>query len=400
MLGYYHEIVNKYTFIMPIFPLRYNGLQLNNTNKQSYIEFKYNNKIINIRCYNQQIEHQIIKSNNGQVYIAVIVYFCPIISEIYCNYLNLRKSDNNNDHILKPLNISLVTAYRHNNKKIGVNANLLKWTSTFTHELRPIDSDPFIYRNLIYNYFILNVLPSYSSLQIKNSNLIIPNIAVITTICYGSSNNNSQNAMNIISKNWIQHYQKLNMRIILYDVIGQRLENQNDLYINYHHYSIFSLLKISPPLNNNNERNYDPSINYAQSLTVFYDSDKSCTYTHARMEMSAIYNINNTLIIDFDEFLFCKDVSSIINNPNNQNNIYNYDIQIKLINKLINENNEIELSLSDLVPHKRIDMPIQDCLRNTTLKNESIFNCISSIDYATINSPKLKKALNTAITCP
>ena len=39
--------------------------------------------------------------------------------------------------------------------------------------------------------------------------------------------------------------------------------------------------------------------------SLFAGHDKTQTFTHCRFEAKAVYGIDNVLVTDFDEFLFC-----------------------------------------------------------------------------------------------
>ena len=377
---------------MPLFPMRYDGLQVDSLLEQASVETATTSgDTLRLRCFCQQMGHQRLRSERGFEYVATLAYFCPSRSPQQCALLRRRDSAT---HSAQPLNISLTTAYHHNGQNSGYDVRQLVWKREYTIEHKPQASYAELERAQFSNYFLLNVLPA---LPVASAGDVVPTVAAITTICYGSAYNDRQSAMNIVSKQWVAHYRRLNFRVVLYDVVGQRTDFADTPFVDYHPYSILSILGVTAEAGGGAPK-YDPSTKYVDKLHLLYDSDKINTYTHSRFEMAAVYDMGNTLIIDFDEFLYCKNgLSGSAASTRNT-----YENQIKKIDQLLLANKESgnEIALSDLVPHQRVDMPIQACMRNMSEVGESIFSCISSIDHAVVNSPKLKKGLHTVLACP
>jgi hypothetical protein len=394
MLGYYHDHSQAHDSFMPLFPMRYDGLQTESSDEQAWVQTVLpGGENIHLRCFYQQMGHQRLRSFRGHEYVVALAYFCPVRDEQHCTLLNRRNGPSSGN--IQSLNVSLTTVYHHSGLKEGFDVRSLVWRNAFSHDHRPPAESPGTVRAELANYFLFKALPSLP--KPSSTVVAVPNVAAITTICYGSAFTDRQSAMNIISQKWVEHYRRLNFRVVIHDVVGQRTDYANESLIDYHPFSILSLLGVSPS-GGHGARKYDPSTKYNDKLHLLYDSDKVNTYTHARFEMAAVYDIDFTLIIDFDEFLYCKKgiPGTTVMNSNT------YEAQIRLIGELLaaNKDKSNEISLADLVPHKIVDMPIQACMKSKSEAGESIFSCISTIDRAVVNSPKLKKGFHTRLACP
>ena len=97
------------------------------------------------------------------------------------------------------------------------------------------------------------------------------------------------------------------------------------------------------------------------------DQDKLATLTHCRFEAKALYNIENTLIVDMDEFLYCPHTHAT------------YKAQKLAIDRSIKYYTNLgydQIAFSQNKVINRTDDTFR-CLRNVLLKNLSIFNCYS-----------------------
>jgi len=264
-------------------------------------------------------------------------------------------------------------------------------------DLKPSSQLDMRIRVELVNYFLMNVLPTLPSPI--GEELSAPSVGVVTTIGYAPEDSYRREVMRVMTSRWLDHYRRLNMRVVVHDSAGFRPDWDGMEVVDYRNYSVFSLLGMFPlEHDGDHSRGYDPSKEYRYELHKFYDIDKSATFTHTRFELAALFQLEAVLTVDFDEFLYCANSFPEKRSP--KVDINTYPGQIEVLRRLIAARQDKEILLADFVPRKRVEEPIQECLMNAAAEGRSIFNCVSDMSEASINSPKLKKALHTKIRCP
>ena len=145
-------------------------------------------------------------------------------------------------------------------------------------------------------------------------------VAVCTAWVYSTNQPDKVPINQALVYEFLRYYANLGMKIFVYDRDGAGIKGVFDSHyakanpqrgsfvhaidrsLVYHNYTIHSLLR--PDLD---VSTFD--MNGATRKTVaWFDNDKDLTYTQCRFEAQAKYGINRVIVIDFDEFLFCKDV--------------------------------------------------------------------------------------------
>ena len=120
---------------------------------------------------------------------------------------------------------------------------------------------------------------------------------------------------------FLRYYARLGIYILAYDRDGAnmngvfssdyakaQLQQQPDVqllldeFVLYHNYTIYGLLFPTPP---GQHVQGDMSTMRRANFNLF-DSDKEATYTHCRFTALRMYGISRVLVVDFDEFIFCK----------------------------------------------------------------------------------------------
>lgn len=112
---------------------------------------------------------------------------------------------------------------------------------------------------------------------------------------------------------FFRHYSNLDIRLFIFDrdmqhlnylfkssyvkgyseLEGRRHQGEFDAHMISHNFTTMSLL--------------DP--NYRTFDIPYNDHDKELTYSYCRFEAQALYGINRVLVIDYDEFLICRNAS-------------------------------------------------------------------------------------------
>jgi hypothetical protein len=387
MLGFYNNYSVAHNTHMPVFPLRHNGLQSNLSEYQAHVQVHdQSGKSILVRCYVQQFAARRLQSVRGHEYVAFLAYFCPILEPAHCLRFDRRVSVGAK---AMPLNVTITTVYHHNGHMTGYRMDDLKVQA----------ADMLTHRVELVNYALLNAIPPLPAADNAPGTTPVPTVGVITTIGYAPDDAYRRQVMEAMIARWMDHYRHLNMRIVVHDASRFGVPHSSASNVHYFNYSVFSLLGISPLApDGNHSRGYDPSKQVRYELHKLFDIDKSATYTHARFELAALFGLESVLVIDFDEFLYCA--NPLMMKGDAPVNVSSYAGQIEALRRMIALHQGSEINLPDFVPKKRVDDPIQSCLMNRTIGGESIFNCLSDLSHVSVNSPKLKKALHTTISCP
>ena len=138
-------------------------------------------------------------------------------------------------------------------------------------------------------------------------------------------------------------------------------------------------------------------------ISLFIDLDKQHTFTHCRYEVKSVYNIDNVIIADSDEFLYCPPAdttSSAVTSKNATKRTNTAMEQQKSIHNLIQSQKLLgieQITFNQLILSNRTDS-IRDCIINNSYIGESILKCYSSYQYKLgLNS---MKSLHIGHNCP
>ena len=146
--------------------------------------------------------------------------------------------------------------------------------------------------------------------------------AVCLVVPYSSSNDNRAVANKAILLEWIRHYSMLGFKVIIYDNHGDNYDsifnntvvNANEFDISYHPYTIRGLMVKGEQMKYDNEewkkvtktkKEVSAADESAMMRVIITDEDKMITLTHCRFEAKALYGIEDTLVVDADEFVYC-----------------------------------------------------------------------------------------------
>jgi hypothetical protein len=146
----------------------------------------------------------------------------------------------------------------------------------------------------------------------------MPPLAVCLSIPYTSSVPDKIIANSALLAEFIRYYTMLGFKVFVYDRDGKNkdhLMSNNNLYMKarnitldfvYYNYTIGGLLD-----EGSSGLQYDNDLEKLKPiLKEIQARDKTLTSTHCRFEAKAMYKIENVMVADFDEFLFCPTVSA------------------------------------------------------------------------------------------
>ena len=166
-----------------------------------------------------------------------------------------------------------------------------------------------------------------------------PSMAVCTAWTYISSNPHKFPVIQALAYEFVRYYSNLGFLVMVYDRDGlvmqgafdtdyARANPQRGRYASgvieqrlvYHNYTIHSLLLPTAAHLSNGSSNisiFTTDMDYLRRSGVRTDAhnrmanDKELTYSHCRSELQIKYGITNVLVVDFDEFLYCKSRPSV-----------------------------------------------------------------------------------------
>lgn len=140
--------------------------------------------------------------------------------------------------------------------------------------------------------------------------------------------------------------------------------------------------------------------------TADWRSDKGLTYSHCRFEAKAKYGITNVVVVDFDEFLYCKDAPATLEGQSAY-------IE-RLFSVLMSEQREqVMFGKTSIASKAAPGSTMKECVTAEVKKAESydasaaaavagpapsVFNCLSSIQY--IDNVPFIKSIHLGHFCP
>lgn len=245
---------------------------------------------------------------------------------------------------------------------------------------------------------------NYSGKKLKNITSYAA--AVCLSIPYTSTDTDKEIANGAMLLEWIRYYTLLGFKVLIYDrdganshhIFGSKYgESQKIRFpsgrLVYHPYTIRGILDLSSKglrydnteieLNNNHGAD-----NLRLGRFESQGHDKVQTLTHCRFEAKALYGIENVLIVDFDEFLYCPIVPSTIKAQSDW--IHRYFQRMK--NEGINQ-----IEFTQRVVGNKTTSP-RDCIIKKTIDGQSIFDCFGT--YLVYNGAHSIKSMHLGHSCP
>lgn len=237
-----------------------------------------------------------------------------------------------------------------------------------------------------------------------------PSLGVCMVITYGNVHDSAANrtSFSSIMLSALEHYQRLDMHVMLYDILGthapyieeyMNLQHTAHNRLSYFNYTILQVL--------NRVRKPNPK------FTKISDIDKYLTHTHCRMELANMYGIEQVLVVDCDEFLYC---------PHSRANYASQRQGVRALVASVLQPSDLTLTKlhdSDSPDTRWLDLadigevrlqrvsPLlidqhsssQECFSHAIANNMSLFGCFHSKKYLPVMSPNLK-LFHLRHTCP
>lgn len=254
-------------------------------------------------------------------------------------------------------------------------------------------------------------------------------MAVCVAIPYLSSSNDKIEINSVMMFEFIRHYSNLGFKVMIYDRLGRnyhhifnhpyvrrflkkmKVEEKEEETIgsgssayafpntdwNFRYYNYTMLQKLG---------GYRFDIRYENTLglsaaVLYTDIDKQLTYTHCRFAVKHLYGIDDVLVADFDEFLYCPRskgsfssqksfVHSYFQHMKNKGIEQLYVKQRVLVSKTMNMGHcmmrqiNATKDFSITSGSSRIIVPAtlsKDVVVNPTFGEASIFHCLSPYHY-------------------
>lgn len=239
---------------------------------------------------------------------------------------------------------------------------------------------------------------SSSSPKIKSSK--VQDAAVCLSIPYTSTDTEKSSANGAMLLEWIRYYTTLGFKVLIYDRDGA-----NEKYIFkskygkaqkiiipkgsllYHPYTIRGLLD---PAKEGAKYDNNESLNTKERQGRYESQghDKVQTLTHCRFEASSMYGIEDVLVVDFDEFLYCPEADATAEAQGKYLSNYFMD----------KRNNGLEqIEFAQRVIGNKTDNP-RDCVVEKQKRGLSIYDCFGS--YRFYNGAHSIKSMHLGHACP
>lgn len=223
--------------------------------------------------------------------------------------------------------------------------------------------------------------------QVVKAALAMPTpVSVCVSVPYTTSDAVKAEANGALLSEWIRYYSMLGMKVIIYDRDGANKKYifKNNKYkvsqginmtkysrVVYHEYTIRGLL--DPSRSGLRYDNTEPVTGQAQRLSRYESQghDKALTLTQCRFESKALYGLDNVLVVDFDEFLYCPRAGP------------SADRQAKFITSYMQEKQMLGIE-QILFPQRlvlNITVSPRDCVVDQVKVGKSVFDCFAPYEY-------------------
>jgi hypothetical protein len=245
-----------------------------------------------------------------------------------------------------------------------------------------------------------------------------PSMAVCLIIPYTSSDPVKETVNGAIMFEWVQYYALLGFKVLVYDKDGAnhrflmegkygeaqgKEQNKWRENVVYHPNTVLGMVDRRQNLSYDNlEKEADGAnrdvvrrggMSYRQ-IVSYTDDDKTATLTHCRFEASALYGIENVLVSDFDEFLYCPGAASTFSAQRHWLD--------KLLQRYKDENIDqmvfLQVWTAANLHRGYYETPLS-CLQDKVSKGNSIFECFAGVDY-TVKTTHFGKSMHIGHKCP
>ena len=295
-----------------------------------------------------------------------VVFYCPAppSSRKLCTDLT------NRFHNYPIVNYAITMNFEYTTKRKRI-VNM-EWVNDFSAWTTPI-----------YNY---NNSVSTTPPDEKMLNTNLP-LAMCLSIPYSSSDPDKVIANGALLAEFIRYYSMLGFKVFVYDRDGMNKEHlTNSAYMIarnitldfvYHNYTIGGLLDEST-----SGLRYDNDLEKAKPLLKEIQArDKTLTNTHCRFEVKAVHKIENVMVADFDEFLYCPAAgSSFTTQRQNLQSMVHHLHNLKF--------GQVSFPQRWVLP--REENP-RDCMIRHAKSGQSVFDCFGPYRYlaGSVNSKSL-----------
>jgi hypothetical protein len=308
----------------------------------------------------------------SKFYWSVFIY-CPAFSENACQ--------------------SLSTSKRSIRGVVSMDLETTRWQSKF------------VANNFQPHQQVKYKLPSISD---KNA------MAVCLAIPYTTTDPKKEIVNGAMIFEWVQYYSLLGFKVIIYDKNGanrQHIMNseygnaqgkkQNQWLANivYHPNTILGLLdkqRASLKYDNDNKDRAMTRDDLQDLLAIetYTDDDKTATLTHCRFEASAMYGIDNVLVADFDEFIYCPNAASTF--VGQRNWIDNLVTKYRAEN--IDQLNFLQVWTAAKLKAGNYTTPMA-CMHDKVMRGQSLFECFAGFNYP-VRTFHTGKSMHLGHKCP
>lgn len=212
---------------------------------------------------------------------------------------------------------------------------------------------------------------------LNENHQVNPQLAMCLSIPYTSSKPEKTIGNGALLAEFIRYYTTLGFKVFVYDRDGMnKIHLQNSPYMIarnitldyvYYNYTIRGLLdKGTTGLRYDNELEvHQPVIREIQ------DWDKTLTNTHCRFEVKAVHQIENVMVADFDEFLYCPEAeASFASQKRNLHAMIRYLDRLKFAQISFPQRWIMNLTSSP-----------RDCMIEYAKKGKSVFDCFGPYKY-------------------
>lgn len=253
-------------------------------------------------------------------------------------------------------------------KEYGKSHKELQWITTFVGHVMHLDQ--------VYNY-----QESMSDLRRESKSETSPSgMGMCLVLPYLSTDSDKAAGNGAMIAEYINYYSQLGLDVFVYDRDGVHekyffnstyVQTRNlDLHFHYHKFTIHGLL-----YQNQHGFRYDNE-NELHKTSVddreLQDRDKTLTITHCRFEARALYRIEDMLVADFDEFLYCH-----ASEPS-------FEAQRKFLHRDFLYRNRLQGFEQITIPQRwvqpRADSP-RDCLVENARSGRSVLDCFGAYKY-------------------
>ena len=230
--------------------------------------------------------------------------------------------------------------------------------------------------------------------------------AVCLSIPYTSTDNVKAGGNGAMLLEWIRYYALLGFKVLVYDrdgankhhVYGSKYGESQKIRIPpgrlvYHPYTIRGLLDPSRDgLKYDNTEGYIANNleeeNKRRSRYESQGHDKVQTLTHCRFEAKALFGIENVLVVDFDEFLYCPVAQPTLRAQASWINQYFLRSKSQGVD---------QIQFTQRVVGNKTESP-RDCVVKNSEEGNSIFDCFGS--YLYYNGAHSVKSMHLGHSCP